>query len=179
MKWANNFDPAKHTTAIAIIVFLAASDMTFCLVAATIPTKAREATCRTTSRALRPLCAALQLRQFTTWDQYLKDSSKFSRKLSYSNWNAESPFVDETIITCPSAVLWEELGEEPHCTCLSNQLHHQHTCLTIFWNQPQGHPILLAQNKPFASLQGQHPWSCAPAQRIVVRQCELSAGSTF
>jgi hypothetical protein len=38
---------------------------------------------------------------------------------------------------------------------------------------------LLAQNKPFASWQGQHPWSCAPAKRIVVRQCELSAGSTF
>jgi hypothetical protein len=67
MKRANHLEPEKHTTAITTIV------LAFCLVAAATPMKASEATCRITSSAFRPLYAALQLRQFTTWDQYLKN----------------------------------------------------------------------------------------------------------
>lgn len=71
MKWANHLDAAKHTTAIITTAFLLIAEAALCLVAAKIPSKATEAICSVISSALRPLYAALQLLQFTTWDQYL------------------------------------------------------------------------------------------------------------
>ena len=49
-----------------------AAEITPCLAAAAIAIEATETTRRTTSSTLKPLYAALQLVQFTTWDQYLK-----------------------------------------------------------------------------------------------------------
>jgi hypothetical protein len=59
-------------------VILAAADIAPCLAAATIPIKAIGTTWRTTSSTLRPLYATLQLRQFSTWDLYLKNVVKNS-----------------------------------------------------------------------------------------------------
>lgn len=82
MKWANHFETAKHSIATETIIVLAGADVAASLVAARIPIKATEMTLRTTSRALRPLYAALQLGQFTTWDQYLKWVS--TRKMKFN-----------------------------------------------------------------------------------------------
>ena len=51
---------------------LTAAEIAPCLAAAAIAIEATETTRRTTSSTLKPLYAALQLGQFTTWDQYLK-----------------------------------------------------------------------------------------------------------
>ena len=72
MKWANHLEAAKQTTAIETNVVLMIDDITFCLVAATIPIETMEMTCNTTSSALSFLYAELQLLQFTTCDQYLQ-----------------------------------------------------------------------------------------------------------
>lgn len=74
MKWDSHLEAAKQRIAIATITFLAAADTKLCFVDAKIPSEAMEMTCNTTSSAFRPLYATLQLLQFTTWDQYLKQS---------------------------------------------------------------------------------------------------------
>ena len=72
MKRANDLEDAQNSTAIKTIVVLTATEIAPCLAAAAIAIEATETTRRTTSSTLKHLYAALQLGQFTTWDQYLK-----------------------------------------------------------------------------------------------------------
>ena len=72
MKRANHLEDAQNSTAIKTNVVLTAAENAPCLAAAAIAIEATETTRRTTSSTLKPLYAALQLGQFTTWDQYLK-----------------------------------------------------------------------------------------------------------
>ena len=72
MKRANHLEDAQNSTDIKTIVVLTTAEIVPCLAAATIAIEATETTRRTTSSTLKPLYAALQLVQFTKWDQYLK-----------------------------------------------------------------------------------------------------------